>query len=91
MRHARRIITTLIGLATWWVASATVAFAQLRPDPLGGAGVSPPPPLHPAAETSAWKLVVVAAIVALLAIALVSLVASLRHARLSRPSRMLYS
>jgi hypothetical protein len=91
MRHVSRIITTLIGLATWWVATAAVAFAQRAPDPLGGGDVNPRPPVHPAAETSVWRFVLVAAIVALVTVAVVSLIASVRHARLSRPSRMLHA
>jgi len=91
MRHVRRIITTLIGLATWWVVSATAAFAQLRPDPAGSGEASTPVPARPAPDMPVWRYVLVAAIVGLLTIAVVSLIASLRHARLSRPSRTLHA
>jgi low affinity Fe/Cu permease len=89
MLHTRRsiatLIATLIGLATWCIASTSTAYA-LMPDPIGGDVVpAPPPPIVP--YTPVWKFVLVAAIAAVLTVALVGLIASLRGARPSKRSR----
>ncbi len=91
MRYARRFIATVIGLATWCVAAATAAYAQLPPDPVGGGdfGTPTPPPLG--SDTQLWKFVLVAAIAAMLTVAVVGLVASIRHQRASQPSGMLHA
>jgi hypothetical protein len=91
MHHARRLIATVTTLTIWCVASATVAYAKLPPDPVGGGGVGSPPPIHPASDSAVGKFVLVAALVALLTVAIVALIASLRHARPSRPTRMLHA
>jgi hypothetical protein len=89
MRYARRLITVLLSIAFWCVATSPDAFA-LRPDPPGISGVAPPAPS--AAGTPLWQFVLVAAITALLVVAVVGLIASLRHARpSSRPSQMLHA
>ena len=86
MRHARRLIITLIGVTFWCVAATTAAYAQ-RITPPGGDITPPQPP--PPAPTPEWKYVLLAAGGALLAVALVGLIASVRHSRQSQPSRML--
>ncbi len=95
MRHARRFIVTLIasviGFATWCVAAATVAYAQLPPDPVGGGNDYTPPqgPRVPVAESEFWKFVLVAAIAAVLTVAVVGLVASVRQTRPAQKSTIL--
>ena len=96
MRHSRRVIAIIIGYATWCLATATVAYAQLPPDPVGGASedVSPTSPgivIVDSVDTPLWQFIAVAALGALLAIAVVGLVSSMRHARASRPSGMLHA
>ena len=96
MRHARRLIATLVGVAFWCVAATTVAYAQLptRPDPGGGVILSPRSlsPRSPiTAETPLWKFFAVAALGALMAVAVVGLIASLRHSRTKEPSQMLHA
>ena len=39
MRHARRLIATVVGVAFWCVAATTVAYAQ-RVDDTGAAGTA---------------------------------------------------
>jgi hypothetical protein len=82
MRHARRLIVTLIGVAIWCVAAAAGAYAVL-PDPdTGGSSPPPPPPVPPVApDTPLWKFVVVAAVATALTMAIMRLVSSLRHTR----------
>ncbi len=84
MRHARRFIATITGIAIWCIATTTTAYA-LRPDPVGGDVPQPPPP--PESGTSLWQYLLIAAIAALLTVAVVGLIASLRHARPTRPTR----
>jgi hypothetical protein len=96
MRHARRfiatLIATLIGVATWCLATSTAAYAQRPPDPVGGdVFPAPLPPLPPAQGTEVWKFIIVAAIAAMLTVAVVGLVASLRHARPSPQSGVLHA
>jgi hypothetical protein len=85
MRHARRFIATITGIAIWCIATTTTAYA-LRPDPPGE--VLPPQPPPPVPGTSLWQYLLVAAIAALLTVAVAGLIASLRHARPTRPSTM---
>lgn len=33
MRHARRFVVSLTSVAVWWVATATLAYAMMLPDP----------------------------------------------------------
>ncbi len=88
MRHARRFIAAITGIAIWVIATTTTAYA-LRPDPVGGDVPPPPPP--PESGTSLWQYLLVAAIAALLTVAVVGLIASRRHARPTRPSTMLHA
>ena len=92
MRHARRFIATLIGVAIWCfaaaVAATTVAYAK-RPDP-----VTWDPSATPIAAdqgTSGWQIAAIVALAALMTVAVVGLVASQRHARPSRPSPMAHA
>ena len=93
MRYVRRFIATVIGLATWCVAAATVAYAQLPPDPVGGGDFTPPqtPLPVPASDTQLWKFVLVAAIAAMLTVAVVGLITSIRRPRASQSSGMLHA
>lgn len=90
MRHARRFIATLIGIAFWCVAATTVAYAKL-PVPDGGVvpPLAPTGPIDP--ERSGWQIVAIVALAALLTVAVVGLIASLRHSRSSRPSPMAHA
>ncbi len=92
MRHARRLIITLIGATFWCVAATTVAYAQPIPPippPGGGGPVAPPPPPRPPVDPALWKFALAAALAVLMTVAVVGLVASLRRPRPSRPSGML--
>ncbi|MEO8556364.1 MAG: hypothetical protein ABI474_06805 [Actinomycetota bacterium] len=97
MRYARRFIAaataTVIGLASWSVAAATVAYAQMLPDPDVVGDFNPPPPPHSplGSGTQLWKFVLAAAIAAMLTVAVVGLVTSIRHQRSSQPSGMLHA
>jgi len=86
MRHARRLIATLIGCATWCVAATSVAYAKPMPDP---AVVAPPSSSDPG--TPLWVVIATAALGVLLAVAVVGLAYSLRHSRRSEPSRRLHA
>ena len=89
MRHARRLIITLIGVTFWCVAATTVAYAHPIPPPDGGGPVAPPPLPPPPVDPSLWKFALAAALAVLMTVAVVGLVASLRRPRPSRPSGML--
>jgi hypothetical protein len=92
MRHARRLIITLIGVTFWCVAATTVAYAEPIPPippPGGGAPVAPPPPPPLQVDPSLWKFALVAALAVLMTVAVVGLIASLRRPRPSRPSGVL--
>lgn len=89
MRHARRFIAAITGIAIWVIATTTTAYA-LKPDPVGGDVIAPPPP-PPPPDPALWKFLVVAAIAALMTVAAVGLIASLRHARPTRPSTTLHA
>jgi len=93
MRHARRLIITLVGVTFWCVAATTAAYAQpIPPIPHRGGGGPvgpPPPPPPPPVDTSLWKFALVAALAVLMTVAVVGLVASLRRPRPSPPSGML--
>jgi hypothetical protein len=95
MRHARRftatLIATLIGVATWCVASSTTAYALRDPGPADNFPVSQPPSGTIVTDTPLWKFVLVAAIAAMLTVAVVGLIASVRQARPSRPSGALHA
>jgi len=97
MRHARRLIATLIGCATWCVAATSVAYARLPdPEPVGSVvapsqGAAPlvgdqwwnSAPSTSAAGTPLWEVIAVAALGVLMAVAVVGLIYSLRHQRRS--------
>jgi hypothetical protein len=85
MRHARRLIATVVGVAFWCVAVSTVAYAQRVNDP-GLAGTAGSIPKHVTATgTSNWMYALYATLAVLLAIAVVGLIASLRHSRARTP------
>lgn len=91
MRHGRRFIATfsatLIGFATWCVATSTTAYALRDPGPADNFPVSQTPVGPTAPDTPLWKFVLVAAIAAMLTVAVVGLIASVRQARSSlRPN-----
>jgi hypothetical protein len=88
MRHLRRLILILTGLAMSCVAATTIAYAQpvMRPDPGGGVVIYPPTTSTAAAGTPVWEFVAFAALGALLAIAIVGLIYSLRHRRSAETS-----
>jgi hypothetical protein len=77
-------MTLVISCATFCVAAATAAYAQL-PDPEGGAIVAPPSTIEQA--TPAWEFVAMAALGVILALAVVGLITSLRHQRRSPTSQ----
>ena len=85
MRHARRLIATVVGVAFWCVAATTVAYAQ-RVDDTGAAGTAGSIPKHVTATgTSNWMFALYATLAVLLAVAVVGLIASLRHSRVRTP------
>jgi hypothetical protein len=84
MTHARRLIAILIGCATWCIASTTVAYASMLPDPLPGV---PPGLTSPgSSETPLWRFLAFVALVVLAAVAIVGLGYSLSRSRRSQPS-----
>jgi len=91
MRHVRRFIAALFGLAILCVAGATAAFAQFAPDPAGGGGSPAPLPTPVVSGAQFWQFLLVAAIAALLTIAVVGLIASVRQTRAAQPSGMLHA
>ncbi|MEP7192620.1 MAG: hypothetical protein ABI903_07120 [Actinomycetota bacterium] len=84
MRHARRLFAVVIGCVAWFVAAANTAYA--RPDPGGGVFQVSQSPVSPAG-TPMWEFVATAALGVLLALAVMGLIFSLRHSRISQPSR----
>ena len=86
MRHVRRLIASLTGIAALCIATTTSAFAALRPDPLGVAGTPSPPP-H--SGMSIWQFLAYGAVGVLLAVAIVGLGYSLSHSRRSARSTRL--
>jgi len=89
MRHARRLIASIVGVALWCVATSSIAYAYPAPDPYegrpsGGGGIPDP-------GVSGWRVVLIVAIVLLLVAAVAGLVLSLRHARASHPSPMAHA
>jgi hypothetical protein len=89
MRHLRRLLVILTGVAMSCVAATTVAYAQVatRPEPGGGVVVYPPSDTSAAdVGTPVWQFVAFTTLGALLAIAVVGLIYSLRHRRTSDTS-----
>ena len=84
MAHARRLIAILIGCATWCLASTTVAYASMLPDPVP---VGPPVVTSPGSNgTPLWRFLAFVALVVLTAVAIVGLGYSLSRSRRSQPS-----
>lgn len=83
MRYARRVIATLTGFATGFIAAATVAYAD--PHDLNP-GVAPAAPSASAAGQPLWQFLAFVALAILVAAAIAALGYSLSHARRSEPS-----
>ena len=84
MRHTRRLIAILIGCAAWCIASTTVAYAVMLPDP-APAGI--PAVTSPGSSgRPLWQIFVFVALGVLLAVAIVGLGYSLSHSRRSESS-----
>lgn len=89
MRHLRRLLVILTGVAMSCVAATTVAYAQVatKTDPGGGVIVYPPSDTSAAdVGTPVWQFLAFAALGALLALAILGLIYSLRHRRTSEAS-----
>ena len=84
MRHARRLIATLIGCAASCIASTTVAYAAMLHDPVPGSTLVVTSPKSNGAPL--WQFLALVALGALLAVAMVGLGYSLSHSRRSQPS-----
>jgi len=84
MRHARRLIATLIGCAASCIASTTVAYAAMLHDPVPAGTLVVTSPKSNGAPL--WQFLALVALGALLAVAMVGLGYSLSHSRRSQPS-----
>jgi len=86
MRHARRLITILIGCATWGMVATTVAQAAMLHDPAPKGSVVFPSN-GAAAGTTFWASAATVALGVLLILAVMGLVFALRHSRRPEQSR----
>ena len=86
MRHARRLITVLIGCATWCMVTTTVAYAAMLHDPAPKGSVVFPSN-GAAAGTTFWESAATVALGVLLVLAVMGLVFALRYSRRPEQSR----
>lgn len=88
MRYVRRLIVILTGCATWLIAAATVAYAEVLPEPplVGDQWWHdvPSTPSTSAAGTPLWQTLAMVTIGVLLVLAVVGLFYSLEHRRSER-------
>ena len=86
MHHARRLIATLVGCATWCMVATTVAHAAMLPDPVPEASVVVLSN-GAAVGTPFWENAAAAVLGVLLVLAVTGLVFALRHPRTPEHSR----
>jgi prolipoprotein diacylglyceryltransferase len=82
MRHVRRAIAILIGFATGFIATATVAHATLT---VSDPSMAPADSASTSAGLPLWQFLAFVALVVLVAVAIVRLGYSLSHSRRSQP------
>ena len=85
MRHIRRFIVIITGVAAWCLAATTTAYARV-PDPTYDRVPSGP---VASGGTPLWQVLAYWALGILLAVAVVGLGYTLSHARRSEPSTRL--
>lgn len=88
MRYVRRLIVIITGCATWFIASAMVAFAATQPEPplVGDQWWNDTPSTVSASAggTPLWQTITIMALGVLLVIAVGGLFYSLEHRRSQR-------